>query len=131
MLTTSKEDELAAIRGVSMDYWESWYQGDAERMQRSLHPDLAKRHIKRDPQTGADYLAHLTRDIMVAATKEGEGTETPPGHRAVKLAVLDVYETIASVRCEAHDYIEYLHLVKTGGRWVIVNTLYTRNSSAQ
>lgn len=127
MLIDAKEADLAAIRSVSQDYWDSWFHGDGERMGRSLHPDLAKRHIKRNPQTGAEYLAHLTREVMVTATRDGEGTETPPDQRWVKLQVLDVYETIASVRCEAHDYIEYLHLVKTDGRWVIVNTLYTRN----
>ena len=127
MLIKVKEEDLVAIRSVSQDYWDGWFQGDAERMERSLHPDLAKRHIKRHPQTGEDYLAHLTRDIMVTATREGEGAETPVEQRWVKLQVLDVYGTIASVRCEAHDYIEYLHLVKTDGRWVIVNTLYTRN----
>lgn len=127
MLIDVKEEDLAAIRGVSQDYWDSWFQGDAERMGRSLHPDLAKRHIKLNPQTGAEYLAHLTRDVMVTATRDGEGVETPPNQRWVKLQVLDVYQTIASVRCEAHDYIEYLHLVKADGRWVIVNTLYTRN----
>ncbi len=127
MLIDAKETDLEAIRSVSQDYWDSWFQGDAERMERSLHPELAKRHIKRNSQTGAEYLAHLTREVMVKATRDGEGTETPPDQRWVKLQVLDVYETIASVRCEAHDYIEYLHLVKTDGRWVIVNTLYTRN----
>jgi hypothetical protein len=127
MLIEAKEEDLAAIRGVSQDYWDSWFLGDAERMERSLHPDLAKRHIKRNPQTGTEYLAHLTRDIMVTATRDGEGAETPPDQRWVKLQVLDVYGTIASVRCEAHDYIEYLHLAKTNGQWVIVNTLYTGN----
>ena len=127
MLIDAKEEDLAAIRRVSQDYWDSWFQGDAERMARSLHPDLAKRHIKRNSQTGVEYLAHLTRDLMVTATHDGEGAETPPDQRWVKLDVLDVYRTIASVRCEAHDYIEYLHLAKANGQWVIVNTLYTRN----
>lgn len=126
MLTTSKEEELAAIRSVSLDYWESWYQGDAERMKRSLHPDLAKRHNKHNAETGADRLVLLTRDMMVTATQDGEGTETPLDHRDVKIDVLDIYETIASVRCEAYDYIEYLHLAKADGHWQIVNTLYTR-----
>ena len=126
-LIKAKGEDLAVIRAVSQAYWDSWFQGDAERMEHSLHQDLAKRHIKRDPQTGAEYVAHLTRDIMVTATRDGEGTETPPDQRWVKLQVLDMYATIASVRCEAHDYIEYLHLLKIDDRWVIVNTLYTRN----
>ena len=32
-----------AIRTAIMDYVEGWYEGDAERMNRCLHPRLAKR----------------------------------------------------------------------------------------
>jgi len=38
-----------AVIKACLDYAEGWYTGDAERMQRSLHPDLVKRTIDRDP----------------------------------------------------------------------------------
>ena len=43
----SPEDE-AAIRAAALDYLEGWYAGDAARMERSLHPDLAKRIVRPD-----------------------------------------------------------------------------------
>ena len=32
-----------AIRATVSDYIEGWFDGDAERMERALHPELAKR----------------------------------------------------------------------------------------
>ena len=31
-----------AIVRVALDYFEGWFAGDADRMRRTLHPDLAK-----------------------------------------------------------------------------------------
>jgi hypothetical protein len=33
----------AAIRAVVLDYVEGWFDGDAVRMERALHPELMKR----------------------------------------------------------------------------------------
>ena len=38
-------DESAAITKTALDYIEGWYAGDAARMERALHPELAKRMI--------------------------------------------------------------------------------------
>jgi len=38
----------AAIVGTVLDYFEGWFQGDAIRMERALHPELAKRCLGGD-----------------------------------------------------------------------------------
>jgi hypothetical protein len=40
MVVTGAED---AVRSVVMDYVEGWFEGDADRMERALHPELVKR----------------------------------------------------------------------------------------
>lgn len=42
--------DSAAIKQTALDYIEGWYEGNAERMERALHPDLAKRIGKRLPR---------------------------------------------------------------------------------
>src|SRR4051812_14973787 len=37
--------DSAAIKATALDYIEGWYTGDAERMERALHPELAKRIV--------------------------------------------------------------------------------------
>jgi uncharacterized protein (DUF2267 family) len=118
-------DDLAAIRRTALDYMQGWYTGDAERMRRSLHPELAKRAILRDPQTGEERFSHLNRQQMVDKTQQGGGTDTPSDRHSYEVAVLDVYAgEIASVRAESYEYIDYLHLARSEGEWLIVNVLW-------
>ena len=49
---TTSPDDNSAITKTALDYIEGWYTGDAARMERALHPELAKRMISTDPKTG-------------------------------------------------------------------------------
>ena len=42
--------ETAVVSAV-LDYFEGWFDGDAARMERALHPDLAKRALATDGRT--------------------------------------------------------------------------------
>jgi hypothetical protein len=119
--------DLAGIRQAALDYLQGWYEADAERMRRSLHPELAKRAILRDPQTGETRFHHLGQPQMVAKTREGGGTDTPADKRYYEVTILDVYDGIACARAESYEYVDYLQLARCEGRWVIVNALWTDN----
>jgi len=62
----------AAIRSVVLDYVEGWFDGDAGRMARALHPELAKR-CRGLEGDDPDALETLTAQEMVDATAEGIG----------------------------------------------------------
>jgi hypothetical protein len=97
-------------------------------MRRGLHPELAKRAILQNPDTGEQRFHHLTQQQMVEKTRQGGGSvETPSNKRYYDISVLDVYGGIASIRAESYDYIDYLHLALCEGRWLIVNVLWTEN----
>lgn len=128
--TVESEDEKA-IRQVSLDYVEGWYNGDAERMHRSIHTALVKRGIKRDVPSGREYLNYLTHEIMVLDTAEGFGTHVPEDQRVYDITILDISGEIASVRADSPDWIDHLHLAKLNGQWVIANAIYTANPNKQ
>ena len=44
--------DLAAIEACVRDYFEGWFDGDAARMERALHPELAKRSFSARRSTG-------------------------------------------------------------------------------
>jgi hypothetical protein len=118
-------DDLTEIRQAALDYAQGWYEGDVERVRRSLHPELAKRRILRDPQTGAERFSHLGRQRMVDLTQQGGGSkEVPADKRTYDVVILDVCGDIASVRADTTEYVDYLHLARSQGRWVIVNVLF-------
>ena len=47
------EADLAAIEHTALDYIEGFYAGDASRVERALHPELAKRIAHADAAVGA------------------------------------------------------------------------------
>lgn len=114
-----------AILATAADYIESWLDGDADRMARSLHPALAKRSPRTDPGVKVVAIETLSRDEMIAATASGLGTRYA---RPWEGTVLDVYGEIASVQVLSSVYMDYLHLVRSGDQWLIVNVLWQRRS---
>lgn len=123
--------DLEAIKQTALDYGQGWYEGNAERMERALHPDLAKRALMPDPRTGKGKIDHISAMGLVQATRKGMGAKTPTDQRRTHVTVLDVSGNAASVKLEMHDWVDYMHLSKTQGRWVIVNVLWELTAEAK
>ena len=113
----------AAIKQTALDYIEGWYEGNAERMERALHPELAKRIVRTNPQNQSQ-LGQMSAMSLVLGTRRGGGKDTPKERQQKDVTILDVYENAASVKIVASDWIDYLHMAKFNGRWVIVNVLW-------
>lgn len=113
--------DSAAIRQTALDYIEGWYEGNAERMERSLHPDLAKRIINTDSR-GRNVLGHQSALTLVQGVRRGGGRDD--ANRRTDVRILDVFANTASVRVDAGAWIDYMHVARWNGRWVIVNVLW-------
>jgi hypothetical protein len=116
--------DAAPIKQTALDYIEGWYEGDALRMERALHPELAKRIVRTNPQTGVSRLDQMSAMSLVQGTKAGGGTKTPKERQQKEVFILDVFENAASVKVIASDWVDYLQMAKFNGRWVIVNVLW-------
>ena len=121
---TVSNADAAAIRQTALDYIEGWYEGSSERMERALHPELAKRIVRTNPQNNQSRLDQMSAMSLVLGTRRGGGKDTPKDRQQKDVTVLDVYENAASAKIVASDWIDYLHLAKFNGRWVIVNVLW-------
>lgn len=114
--------DSAAIVAASLDYIEGWYTGNPERMERALHPDLAKRIVFTDKETGQSKLGDMGTDQLVAGAERGIGKNAPD--KRTDVTVLDIYENTASVRVDAGGWIDYLHIARWNNEWVIINVLW-------
>ena len=92
-------------------------------MERALHPDLAKRIVMTSPQ-GRSQLQQMSAMGLVQNVKRGGGKDTPKEKQLKDVTILDVFNNAASVKVVASDWIDYLHVAKFNGRWVIVNVLW-------
>lgn len=113
-----------AIKQTALDYIEGYYEGNPERMERALHPDLAKRIVRTDPATGKNKMENMTAQRLVQITQMRQGRPTPKEKQQKDVTILDVFENAATVKVVAADWIDYLHVSKFDGRWVIVNVLW-------
>ena len=116
--------EEASVVTTALDYFEGWFDGNTERMQRALHPGLAKRSLG---QVDGDSLElrTVTTEQMLAWTADGEGrNDDRGGDRRIDVEVVDLYGNIASVVVRTPVYREYLHLVRTDEGWKIINALW-------
>ncbi len=116
--------DAAAIRQTALDYIEGWYEGNAERMERALHPELAKRIVRTDPKSGRSRLDQMSALSLVQATRARASQATPKEQQQKEVTILDLFENAASVKILANDWIDYLHLARFNGRWVIINVLW-------
>ena len=122
--STVPNADAAAIRQTALDYIEGWYEGNPERMERALHPELAKRIVRTNPQNNQSRLDQMSAMSLVQGTRRGGGRNTPKERQQKDVTILDVYEGVASVKVIASDWIDYLHMARFNGRWVIVNVLW-------
>jgi len=111
--------EAAVVRAV-LDYFDGWFDGDAGRMERALHPGLAKRSLEKDGRA----LNETTTEWMIDATARGVGRERDPGDRGIEVEVEDVHGSIANTTVRSAVYREYVQLVRMPEGWKIVNTLW-------
>lgn len=68
-----------AIKQAALDYIEGWYEGNAERMERALHPELAKRMVR--TENGKSALQQMSALTLIHRTRQAVGKKTPPEQR--------------------------------------------------
>jgi hypothetical protein len=120
---TVRPDDAAAIRDCLLDYFDGWFDADAARMDRALHPGLAKHALAQGP-TRAEILEVITKDEMVEATRRGMGRQRDLPDRAIRIEIASVSGDIASAIVHSAVYVEYALLARTSAGWRITSTLW-------
>lgn len=115
----------AALEAVAYDYVDGQLEGDAQRVARALHPDLAKRAVAGPGPTSREVfpLRRMSADELIALTHQGV-LKTPREQWDRSVRVLDVTGTAAVVRVETPWFVDYFHMGRFGERWLIVNALW-------
>jgi len=120
MTTGSGED---AVRAVVADYVEGWFDGDARRMERALHPELVKR-CRGIAGDDPDALETLSARDMIGATAEGAGRGEYASDRQIEVKLDYLSDGLAGVQCFCHRYVDLLHLIDMPEGWRIVNSVW-------
>ncbi|MNE15216.1 putative lumazine-binding protein [compost metagenome] len=119
-------EAVAAVEQVARDYVDGQLEGDAARVARSIHPDLAKRAVANNGEATSREVFPLRRmsaDELIELTAEG-AIKTPRDSWRRSVTVLDIAGDAAVVRVETPWFVDFFHLGRFGSRWMIVNALW-------
>ena len=124
-LAAQSAADSAGVRAAVLDYVEAIYRVDTARIVRSVRPEMAKRgyYIPRGQSAYANSPMTYAQLLGVARTWNAKGNvnaETAPK----QVTILDLLDQTASAKLVAEWGIDYMHLAKYDGRWMIVNVLW-------
>ena len=120
--------DSAAIRATALDYIDGWYTNNPVRMERALHPHLAKRLVWAD-STGKSHLVDLTALELIQGTKAHP--PVPGSERRDDVTILSTFGNAAMVRIEATEWVDFLQVIKWNGSWKIINVVWENRPEMQ
>ena len=121
-----------AVRLAVLDYVEGIYNVEPARIERSVHPNLAKLGFYRPPaeaayRPGRPMAFQQLVEIARTYNKEGKLRKDAPK----EIEIYDVLDQTATVKLTAEWGIDYMHLAKFDGKWMIVNVLWQSHAKAK
>jgi hypothetical protein len=120
--------DSAAIRATALDYIEGWYTNNAARMERALHPKLAKRMVWAD-STGKSHLMDLSAMELIQGTRAHP--PVPQAERRKDVQILSTFGNAAVVRIDATEWVDYIEQIKWNGSWKIINVVWENRPETQ
>ena len=122
---TQASADREAVRAAVLDYVEALYNAQPERIQRSVHTDLAKRgYFKKAGETTFSNEPMTYQQLFDLAGRWNKDGKRPVATAPKQIDIYDVLNQTASAKLTAMWGIDYMHLAKYDGRWKIVNILW-------
>jgi len=118
-----------AVKQAILDYVEGVYETDPAKIERSVHPDLAKRGFFVDKQETTESTMSFPEFIEHAKTYNKDGQFPPDAPK--EIIIYEVLDQTASAKLIAAWGIDYMHLAKYHDQWKIVHVLWQTSSHLQ
>lgn len=124
VVPAQSNSEQEAVKQAILDYVEGVYEVSPNRIERSIHPEMAKRgfFIKKGETV---YSPHtMTFPQLVELSKNYNKDGHVPKEAPKDVVVYDISDQTASAKLTAVWGIDYMHLAKYDGKWKIINVLW-------
>ncbi len=121
-----------AVRQAVLDYVEGIYNVEPQRIERSVSPNLAKLGFYRPSAETAYRPARamaFQQLVEIAKTYNKEGKLRKDAPKTIE--IYDVMDQTATVKLTAEWGIDFMHLAKIDGKWMIVNVLWQSHPPAK
>ena len=105
-----------------LDYVEAAYNVDPSGIKRNVHPELSKLGFVRK-ETGYKQ-NRMTFEELYEIVKKYNKDGHIPKDAPKNVTIYEVLDQTASVKLEAFSGIDFIHLGKFDGKWLIINVLW-------
>ncbi len=116
-------DDREAVKQAVLDYVEALYEADSARIQRSVHQELFKLGFERDKEGTYKPYRMTYQELYDLAGRWNKAGRIPKDSKK-EIVVYDVADQTASAKLTARWGIDYLHLAKFDGKWMITDILW-------
>ena len=114
------------IKNAAMDYIDGAYSGNADRMERALHPELNKVYPILIPNSEQPFLSISGYEMLVEMTR-AQVMNVDEGKRNIDYKLLDHSGNLATVKAASVNYIDYCQIGLVNGEAKIINVLWRPN----
>lgn len=113
------------VHQAVLDYVEGVYNVDPSRIERSVHPKLAKTGFYRGQKDetyrpASNMTFEQLKDVARNWNKDGKLRKDAPK----EITVFEVLDQTATAKLVAEWGIDYFHLAKFDGKWMIINIVW-------
>ena len=116
-------DDREAVKQAVLDYVEALYEADSARIERSVHRDLFKLGFEKDKDGTYKPYRMTYQQLYDLAGRWNKAGKIPKNSKK-EIVVYDVADQTAAAKLTAMWGIDYLHLAKFDGKWMITDILW-------
>jgi hypothetical protein len=116
------QTDQEAVKQAVLDYVEGVYETNPAKIEQSVHSDLAKRGFFVDEQETTESIMSFTEFIEHVRTYNKDSQFPPDAPK--EIVIYEVLDQTASVKLVAAWGIDYMHLAKYNGKWMIMHVLW-------
>lgn len=118
-------EEREAVRRAALDYLEGFYEGDSTKIVRSVRPDVRKVGYYKGNNAATYTPDEMPFGNFLSYVRNfRSNNRTTPATAPREVTVGEVNDQTATAKIVAWWGIDYLHLAKYDGKWMIVNVLW-------
>lgn len=119
-------DEVKAVEDACFDYINAFYQADTTLAYRSVHKSLRKTgfYWNKEKEMYSDQLEMPFGDLISLAKSWNDDGSRADNTTPKAVDVFEISDKTAVAKVSAIWGIDYVSLMKTDGKWMIVNVLW-------
>jgi hypothetical protein len=124
--------DSAAVMRAGLDYIEGFYEGNSDKLKRSVRTNVTKFGFWRgsNATTFAPDTMSYAQFLSYAESVKARGGTTGPNAAIKNVQILDLMSHIAAVKVTAWWGTDYLQLGKYNGQWMIAHVIWQSPAAA-